>query len=148
MKVKSHSKFKNEVVETYQDGANIFNEGDSGRDLYIVQKGNVKIFKTIGSEQVEIAKFERGDFFGDIGLLQNIPRYASAYAQGELSLLILRPAGFLLKIRRDPTFAFELIQQLSLRVKVTNDRLLELVHRFELSKEEVQKILMEIDGRS
>lgn len=148
MATTSHSRFKHDVVETFQDGECIFKEGDAGQDLYIIQKGAVKIFKTIAGEQVEIAIFERGHFFGDIGLLQNIPRYASAYAMGEVKLLTLRPAGFLLKIRRDPTFAFELLQQLSYRVKVANDRMMELVHRLKLSKDDVQQILKDVNGKT
>jgi CRP/FNR family transcriptional regulator, cyclic AMP receptor protein len=148
MAVTTHSKFKHEVVETYQDGECIFKEGDTGKDLYIVQQGQVKIFKELDGENLEIAVFDRGDFFGDIGLLQNIPRIASAFACGEAKILVLRPAGFLLKIRRDPTFAFELLQQLSHRVFVSNQRILELVQRHNLSKDEFQKLLRELDGKA
>ena len=56
-------------------------------------------------------------------------------------------AGFLLKIRRDPTFAFEMIQQLSQRVKVTGDRILGIVSRLNLKPEEIKKILQELDGK-
>jgi CRP/FNR family cyclic AMP-dependent transcriptional regulator len=83
-----------------------------------------------------------------MALLQSIPRYAGAYATGETRLLILKPAGFLMKIRRDPTFAFEMLQQMSLRVKVSNDRVLELVEKFQLPKDEVQKLLLALNGKS
>lgn len=69
-----------------------------------------------GESIFQIAEFNRGVFFGDIALLQSISRIVSAYAKGPTRLLILKPKGFLLKIRRDPTFAFELLQQMSLRV--------------------------------
>ncbi len=147
MGLTSHSRFKHDIVQVFQDGDCIFKEGDNGKDLFIIQRGAVKAFKKINNEQVEIAAFERGDFFGDIGLLQDIPRYASAYAKGEVQLLILGPAGFLLKIRRDPTFAFEMLQQLTHRVKVSNDRLLELVNKFDLPKDDLQKILFNLDGK-
>ncbi|MEQ1723367.1 MAG: cyclic nucleotide-binding domain-containing protein [Pseudobdellovibrio sp.] len=142
------SKFEHEMVESYADGQCIFEEGDVGRDLYIVQSGEVKIFKKVQGQLVELATFDKGDFFGDMALLQSIPRYAAAYASGETRLLILKPAGFLLKIRRDPTLAFEMLQQMSLRVKVSNDRVLELVERFQLPKDEVQKLLLALNGKS
>lgn len=142
------AKFEHEMVETYKDGQCIFEEGDVGRDLYIVQSGDVKIVKKVAGQLVELATFNKGDFFGDMALLQSIPRYAGAYASGETRLLILKPAGFLLKIRRDPTFAFEMLQQMSLRVKVSNDRVLELVERFNLPKDEVQKLLLALNGKS
>jgi CRP-like cAMP-binding protein len=135
------------MIETFKDGDLIFEEGDIGRDLYIVQSGEVKISKLIDGNQIELAKFKKGDFFGDMALLQSIPRYASAHASGETRLLILKPGGFLLKIRRDPTFAFEMLQQLSLRIKVSNDRTLAIINKFNLPKDEVQKIMEVLDGQ-
>ncbi|MEK6775189.1 MAG: cyclic nucleotide-binding domain-containing protein [Bdellovibrionota bacterium] len=139
--------FEHEQIEDYDDGECIFEENDTGRDLYIVQSGTVLILKKNNSETIEMAKFTKGDFFGDIALLQSIPRYAGAFAKGPTRLLTLKPAGFLLKIRRDPTFAFEMLQQMSLRVKISNDRLLEIVQKFKLPHEEVQKILMSIGAK-
>ncbi len=147
MSVKREDRFKHEIIEEFEDGDCIFDEGDTGRDLYIVQSGSVKILKNTSGNVMEIAEFNKGDFFGDIALLQSIPRYAGAYALGRTRLLILKPAGFLLKIRRDPTFAFEMLQQMSLRVKVSNDRLLELVQKFNLPKDEVQKLILAMMGK-
>ncbi|MEK6628882.1 MAG: cyclic nucleotide-binding domain-containing protein [Bdellovibrionota bacterium] len=142
------ARFEHEMSEIYDDGERIFEEGDVGRDLYIVQSGEVKILKKLHNETVELATFNKGDFFGDMALLQSIPRYAAAQASGETRLLILKPAGFLLKIRRDPTFAFEMLQQMSLRVKVSNDRVIELIEKFKLPKDEVQKLLLMLNGKS
>lgn len=138
------SRFEHETIENFENGECIFEEGDSGRDLYIVRKGEVRIIKKTSEKEFELVTFSKGDFFGDIGLLQSIPRYASAYAKGPTQLLVLKPSGFLVKIRRDPTFAFEMLQQMSLRVKVSNDRLFELVTKFNLPKEEVQKLISDI----
>jgi len=144
---KNESRFEHELIEEYQDGDCIFEEGDLGRDLYIVQMGSVVVVKEAGLQKIEIAQFQKGDFFGDMALLQSIPRYAGAYAKGPTKLLILKPAGFLLKIRRDPTFAFEMLQQMSMRVKVSNDRLMEVISQFKLPQTEVQKILQALSGK-
>jgi CRP-like cAMP-binding protein len=148
MEVNLNSRFKHHVVENYKDGECIFAEGDDGRNLYIVQSGQVRIVKKMGDKEVELAVFDRGDFFGDMGLLQNIPRYAGAFARGEVRVLVLGRAGFLLKMRRDPTFAFEMLQQLSHRIKVSNDRLLLLVQKSNLPTQEIQKILHDLDGKA
>ncbi|MGZ3692265.1 MAG: Crp/Fnr family transcriptional regulator [Pseudobdellovibrio sp.] len=145
--IRHEAKFSHEMIETFADGECIFEEGDIGRDLYIVQSGEIRIVKNINNQQLELARFKRGDFFGDMALLQSIPRYAGAYALGETRLLILKPGGFLLKIRRDPTFAFEMLQQLSLRIKVSNDRVFELVNHFSLPQDEVQKVLSHLAGQ-
>ena len=144
--MKVESRFEHELIEEFEDGECIFEEGATDRDLYIVQEGRVQIRKQTPSGPIEMAEFKKGDFFGDMSLLQSFPRYAGAYAKGPTRLLVLKPAGFLLKIRRDPTFAFEMLQQMSYRVKVSNDRLLELVQQFKLPKDEVQKILYKLGG--
>lgn len=144
--MKVESRFEHELIEEFDDGECIFEEGASDRDLYIVQEGRVQIRKQTPHGMIEMVEFKKGDFFGDMSLLQSFPRYAGAYARGPTRLLVLKPAGFLLKIRRDPTFAFEMLQQMSYRVKMSNDRLLELVNQFKLPLEEVQKILHKLGG--
>lgn len=141
--MKMENRFEHEHSVDFNDGDCIFAEGDLGRDLYIIQSGSVIVLKNAGVQRIEIAQFHRGDFFGEMALLQSTPRSAGAFAQGPTKLLVLNPAGFLLKIRRDPTFAFEMLQQMSQRVKIANDRLTELIVQFRLPQAEVQKILIE-----
>lgn len=147
MSMKLEGRFEHEMIEIFEDGELIFEEGETGRDLYIVQDGTVKILKKVNNAQIEIAEFSKGDFFGDMALLQSLPRYASAQASGRVRLLILKPAGFLLKIRRDPTFAFEMLQQMSFRVKVSNDRVMEILNRYNLPMAEIQDMMREFGGR-
>lgn len=146
MSIRRESRFEHEIIEDFADGECIFEEGDSGRDLYIVQSGAVRITKKTPLGVFGLAEFKKGDFFGDMALLQSLPRYAAAHAKGPTRLLILKPAGFLLKIRRDPTFAFEMLQQMSYRVKMSNDRLLRIVSEYELPPAEIQSILKELGG--
>lgn len=140
-------RFSHEHVEEYEDGEFIFKEGDEGRDLYIIQEGSVQIKKQTAVGELVIVEFERGDFFGDMALLQGIPRFASATSKGKSKILILQPGGFLLKIRRDPTFAFEMLQQLSARVKFSSEKFLEALSSGEISNPVAQKILNSIEGR-
>jgi CRP/FNR family transcriptional regulator, cyclic AMP receptor protein len=147
MSMKREARFEHELIQDFKDGECIFEEGDTGRELYIVQQGFIKIRKKISGGEIDLAEFKKGDFFGDISLLQSIPRYASAYAKGDTRLLILKPGGFLMKIRRDPTFAFEMLQQLSLRVLVSNDRLFSIVQQYKLPPSEVQKLLELFGGK-
>jgi CRP-like cAMP-binding protein len=131
MAINLNGRFKFEQIKEYQANEIIFQEGDTGRELYIIQEGEVVIKKSSQVGEIEMATFSRGDFFGDMALLQGVPRFATAYSKGKSKILILQPGGFLLKIRRDPTFAFEMLQQLSLRVKKSSERFID-----EISKNE------------
>ena len=98
------------------------------------------IKKVTEKGSIELAHFSRGDFFGDRALLQGIPRFASAYSKGKSKILIIQPGGFLLKIRRDPTFAFEMLQQLSLRVKNSSERFIEAINKHNLNEELIEHL--------
>ena len=135
------SRFEHELIEDYQDGEVIFHENDTSRDLYIVQSGCVSIEKQTAKGRFKIVEFNRGDFFGEMSLMQSAPRSATAYAKGPTRLLLLKPAGFLLKIRRDPGFAFEMLQQLSLRVKTSSEKFIEAVSKGRVSEDVAQEFL-------
>ena len=142
MPIEMDRRFIHEHVREFVDGELIFKEGDEGRDLYIIQEGSVLIKKKIPAGELTLIEFTRGDFFGDMALLQSIPRFASAYSKGNSKILVLQPGGFLLKIRRDPTFAFEMIIQLSSRLKFTSEKFLEAIASGNVSNEEAQNILI------
>lgn len=134
-------RFNHERNREYQDNELIFKEGDEDRDLFIIQEGCVEIRKKTSEGEIKLAVLERGDFFGDMALLQGIPRFASAYSKGKSKILILHPGGFLLKIRRDPTFAFEMLQQLSARVKVSSEKFLEAMESGKVPSAIAEEIL-------
>lgn len=114
-------KFSTESLRNYSDGEIVFREGDRSHEMYIVHSGEV----TVSKGGVELARLGRGDFLGEMSLLESLPRSATATVSGGARLLCIQPGGFLVKIRRDPTFAFELMQSLSRRVRTVNERLLD-----------------------
>jgi CRP/FNR family cyclic AMP-dependent transcriptional regulator len=140
-------RFAFEKIVTYTDAQWVFEEGDHNRDLFIIQEGSIDIIKKTPQGEMLLATFEKGDFFGDMALLQGGPRFAGARAKGDTRLLVLQPGGFLLKIRRDPTFAFEMLQQLSQRIKVSNERLLTLIQKGNIPFEMAQEVLNSMMGR-
>uniref|UniRef100_A0A7M4FHU8 cAMP-dependent protein kinase type II-alpha regulatory subunit n=1 Tax=Crocodylus porosus TaxID=8502 RepID=A0A7M4FHU8_CROPO len=78
----------------YQDGERIISQGDKADSFYIVESGEVKILiksKTMTSkeanQEVEIARCHKGQYFGELALVTNKPRAASAYAVGEVKCL-------------------------------------------------------------
>uniref|UniRef100_A0A8C5SIC4 cAMP-dependent protein kinase type II-alpha regulatory subunit n=1 Tax=Laticauda laticaudata TaxID=8630 RepID=A0A8C5SIC4_LATLA len=80
--------------KTYQDGERIIAQGDKAESFFIVESGEVKIMiksKTItvkdANQEVEIARCEKGQYFGELALVTNKPRAASAYAVGVVKCL-------------------------------------------------------------
>jgi CRP/FNR family cyclic AMP-dependent transcriptional regulator len=101
----------------------VVREGEETREMFIIREGRIEILKQVGGHEVRLAVLERGSFFGEMSLLEGLPRSATARAIGKTELVVLRPGSLLVQIRRDPTFAFELLQQMSRRVRELNDKL-------------------------
>jgi signal-transduction protein with cAMP-binding, CBS, and nucleotidyltransferase domain len=92
--------------------------------MYVIRKGSVRIFKSSPVGEVHLAVLAKGDFFGEMSVLENLPRDASAQALGETEVLVMTPGALLVRLRRDPTLAFELLRRLSGRVRTLNARLM------------------------
>ena len=114
---------KGHEVQTFDDGEVVVREGEETREMFIIREGRIEILKQVGGHEVRLAVLERGSFFGEMSLLEGLPRSATARAIGRTELVVLRPGSLLVQIRRDPTFAFELLQQMSHRVRELNDKL-------------------------
>ena len=134
-------KFQPEANLNLQDGEILFHEGETSKEMYIVVKGEIEVFKKTSAGEVVLASLKRGDFVGEMSLLESLPRSATARAKGETKLLAIYPGGFLLKIRRDPTFAFEMLQTLSRRIRRMNENLLSELSRGQKNSPDIEAIL-------
>jgi CRP/FNR family transcriptional regulator, cyclic AMP receptor protein len=104
-------------------GELIVRAGDHGAEMYVIQSGRVRITKQMGGREVVLGDLGPGDFFGEMSLLESLPRDADAVAIGETKLLVLNAGSLLVRLRRDPTFALEMLHRLSGRVRTLNAEL-------------------------
>jgi CRP-like cAMP-binding protein len=109
---------------SFEDGETIFNEGDESREMFIIRDGEVAISKRIGNGEIVLARRRRGEFFGEMALLESLPRMGTARAVGRVRLVVLHSGSFLQKIRRDPAFAFEMLHRLSGRFRQLNEQVI------------------------
>jgi CRP-like cAMP-binding protein len=112
---------------TYADGERIFAQGDHGDEMYIVQDGEVEIVLT-GDDgtEVSLATLERGDFFGEMAVLEGAPRTATARSKGGCTVLPLRGALFVEMLQRDPETTLRIMRKLCSRIRELQDRLSDL----------------------
>jgi len=95
-------------------GASLFQEGDEGSEMYVVLEGRVIISKFIpGAGEEALAILERGDFFGEMSLIDGEPRSADARAYGgQLTVLALDQETVREVLAMDPHAALEFLQLL------------------------------------
>ncbi len=116
-----------EFTLRFPAGALIFREGDPAADMFIIQAGSVRISRTAGEEEHELAVLEKGDFFGEMALLEDYPeRSANATAVTDVELLQLRSADLDEMLQRRPWIAVRMMAKLSERLREANRRLGEL----------------------
>jgi CRP-like cAMP-binding protein len=107
----------------FEAGELIFAEGELGTEMYIVQEGRVAILRGVQGETQELAVLEKGDFFGEMAILEDRPRTASARAETLVKLLMINGATFDQMLRSNPEIAVRMMRKLSARLRET-DRLL------------------------
>ena len=105
-------------VAHFRRGEVIFAEGDRGQHLYIIVSGRVQIIKAYGQPQPQIlATFGATDFFGDMGIFEDMPHAATAVADEASEVLLLRSDAFKHFIRHHPDVVFAMGRILSARVR-------------------------------
>jgi len=109
--------------------------------MFIIQEGQVAIEKSHQDVHLCLKVLEKGQFFGEMSLMEGLPRSATARALTKTHLLVLSSGSFLMKLRRDPTFAFEIINQLCHRIRATDEHLLQLITEAKISPQVAQELL-------
>ena len=104
-------------------GEVIFSAGDPGDGLYIVESGRVQISAVVGNGQSRVlATIGPGDFFGEMAVLDDAPRSATAQAEEETETYFLARGDLLGLLERRPQFALNLIREFSLRMRALNQK--------------------------
>ena len=83
-------------------GAVVFTEGETGSTAYVVESGKVAIFKTVAGKRIEIGEVEQGGIFGEMALIDDHPRMASAMAMEETACVIIGKARLFEQMEKAP----------------------------------------------
>jgi CRP/FNR family transcriptional regulator/CRP/FNR family cyclic AMP-dependent transcriptional regulator len=112
---------KDFIVFQVKKGETVFYQSDSSTDLYIVLEGAVRasLLNQEGQELV-LAAFDKGDFFGEMSLLDGKPRSATMIAAEDSILGMLKREKFLSAVKNDPMIAIDLISALVQRLRMAD----------------------------
>ena len=105
-------------------GEVLFRKESEGTTLYIIQDGTVKIVlpSKLGDEMI-VTIFTRGDFFGEMAMLDGMPRSADAVALEDSRMLLLERSSFMDFLRKSETAIDTVLSALSMRLRKTDELL-------------------------
>jgi len=114
--------FQNFMVR-YGAGERIFTEGDLGTTMYIVQSGKVRLFRMAEGVKRVHGTMEKGDFFGEMSILEGLPRTISAESVEDSELIEINSMTFDKMIKGNIEIAIRMLRKLSIRLRDAERRI-------------------------
>ena len=107
----------------FAEGQVFFREGDPADSVFLVLSGVVDVLRELDGDPILLGTVRAGQFIGEMGVVENRPRSATARAASDVEVEILSPTEFFDQIAGSPRAARELIQRLSQRLREADDRI-------------------------
>jgi len=98
-------------------GTILFEEGQACTGMFIIQKGQVRLYKKVGKEEVTIDVLKEGDFFGEMACLIGQPRSINAVVEGESQILVIQPEVLDSLFRGTSGIGLKVVANLAARLK-------------------------------
>jgi CRP-like cAMP-binding protein len=118
----SESGLLERYVFEYEPGTVLFREGEPGREMYVIQSGQVEISREIGQRHQVLAMLPAGEFFGEMAIINDRPRSATATVRRRSRLLVIDSRTFETMLRKRTEIAVRLIVALAGRLERTNQQ--------------------------
>jgi CRP/FNR family transcriptional regulator, cyclic AMP receptor protein len=114
-------------TRSYRAGTILFEEYDLGSRMYVIRSGRVKILKRYAEQEIVLAVLGPSDFFGEMALLENLPRSATAQVTEDAELIEVDAQTFEDMIRGNSEIAVRIMRKLASRVRELDRRLQHLL---------------------
>lgn len=102
-------------------GKEVFTEGDAGDALYVVQSGTVQISAVMGNgERQVLSRVPPGEVFGEMAIIDNQPRSASAIAEVDTILCVIPRDDMVAMLTGSPQLSFSMMREITQRLREFN----------------------------
>jgi len=107
---------ENTMIQTYPKDCLLFAEGEKGNNLYIIQSGSIKITKIVNNQEIVLAILKKSDIFGEMAMLDDKPRAATAEVYEDCTLLAVNKDNFSKLIQDQPDMVVKLTSLMAERI--------------------------------
>jgi len=94
----------------FPTGTVLFREGDPGEEMYVIQSGRVQLTRRVRGREAHLATLPTGEFFGEMAIVNNRPRSATATVLEESQLLVIDARTFEAMVRGNAEIALRFIK--------------------------------------
>jgi len=101
-------------------GTVLFREGDSGHEMYVIHAGQVRLTRGKGPLEQTLAVLPPGEFFGEMAIVNDRPRTATATVIEDSRLLVLDAQTFVTMVKNNAEIALRIIKKLAARLEAAN----------------------------
>lgn len=105
------------ITKVFRDGESIYHQGDESLWAFEVLEGAVELVRDGPEGLTVMARLKAGELFGELGIIDNAPRTASARARGAVTLKAIPRDEFLRQMESDPETALKVMTKLAKRMK-------------------------------
>ncbi len=107
------------TTRDYKQGATIVRQGDTSMSLYVILSGSVRVNRESegGGGAVQVEQLGAGGAFGEMGLIEDLPRAATVVAEEPTTCALLAKWDFQNELRDDPEIALSLLPVLTGRIR-------------------------------
>ncbi len=124
-----HVALQKKLSRTYKAGTVLFREGEEGDNMYIIQSGRVQITRRVGGQDAVLAVLPAGEFFGEMSIINNRPRSATAMVLEDSVLLEIDGRTFEAMIRGNSEIAVRMVKKLADRLEQADRQIEMLLYR-------------------
>lgn len=107
----------------YAAGTVLFHEHDPGSRMYVVKSGRVRVWRRLGEHEIVLATIGNGEFFGEMALLEGLPRSASATVAEDAELVEIDKETFEAMLRSNSEIGVRMMRKLCARLREADRRL-------------------------
>lgn len=108
--------------KTFPAGTVLFREGEPGGEMYVIQSGKVQLTRHVRGREAHLASLPPGEFFGEMAIVNNRPRTATAVVLDEAQLLVIDARTFEAMVRGNAEIALRIIKKLAARLAQANQQ--------------------------
>ncbi len=121
--------FFSQYTVAFEKGEVIYKQNDTGNCMFVIKEGLVRLYKTTHGQPEEMGEFAKGDFFGELCILEHCPRMETAKAMSDCHVVVIHRGTFVKMLKSNMDIGIRMLQKLSTKMLQAEEKIDKLFAR-------------------